>query len=144
MQVTLADISERQHPSRTNMQFWSVAFSSCCIYWPTLSLHLISLFFPDPCTVKCLNGYWVCFKLNFTTIYSIDLVTEHMDLLFEISLWQTYFGKLCVWNIVNDLDSKYWLGNAVIYSRAHSQLSLSAIFFSLIWLLSLKSVFDCD
>lgn len=61
-------------------------------------------------------------------LYNIDLVTEHMDLLFEISLWQTCFGKLCGWNTVNDLDSKYWLSNAVIYSRAHSQLSLWAIF----------------
>jgi len=42
---------------------------------------------------------------------------------------------------VNDLDRKYCLSNAVVYSRAHSQLSLSVIFFSLIWLLSLKSVF---
>lgn len=76
-----------------------------------------------------LNGYWVCFKLNFTMLYSIDLVTEHMGLLFEISLWQTCFGKWCGWNTVNDLDSKYWLSSAVIYGRAHSQLSLSAIFF---------------
>lgn len=101
------------------------------LYMLTLSLNLISIFLPEPCTFKHLNGYWVCFKLNLTMLYSIDLVTEHMDLLFEISeisLWQTSFGKLCGWNTVNDLDSKYWLSSIVIYSRASSQLSLSAGF----------------